>query len=248
MKQPGESTLATPTFTSLVLFGCLTVVGCASVEPVPDPENITVSEAKGKLAQSPSPGTPAEPDEGPEQAFIDRKQQLVANVVNNTAFWFDGLFATSEIYPQDAMTSGRILLGSRWDERDGLKNRIRIGLRVPLPALRKRAKLIVGRSDTDDLLDGTESTEIKAIPDKFNDTKDEDWFLGLGYRQKSGLASGFDAGVGVTFASGTVQPYVQANYRWNATIGDDWLSRVSARLLYFAQSRDLSWHPGRSRL
>ena len=47
------------------------------------------------------------------------------------------------------------------------------------------------RGDTDDLLDGNESAELKTYPDKFNDTVDEDWFLGLGYRQRSGLASGF---------------------------------------------------------
>jgi len=179
---------------------------------------------------APETDTPA--DEEPPEAFIDRKQQVVASVVDNTALWFDGLFATSEIESEEASATGRVLLGTRWDERDGLKKRVRFGASVSLPALRERTRIVLGRSDTDDLLDGSESAEIKVVPDKFNDTEDEDWFLGLGYRQRTGLASGFDAGVGVTFASGAIQPYVQANYRWNKTFDDGWLLRVRPRVFW----------------
>ncbi|MDJ0939105.1 MAG: hypothetical protein QNJ00_05035 [Woeseiaceae bacterium] len=153
-------------------------------------------------------------------------------MVNNTAFWFDGLFAVAELEEVAEQPRGRLSLGGRWDERDGLKNRARFRLRVPLPALRQRARMIVGRTDTDDLLDGSESNELKAIPDEFNDTEEEDWFVGLGYRQRYGLASGFDAGVGVAFTGGTLQPYVQANYRWNREIGEDWLLRMRPRLFW----------------
>ena len=172
------------------------------------------------------------PHDEQTDALIDRSQQVVASVVDNTALWFDGLFATAEMDPQASRTNGRLTLGSRWDERDGLKTRVRVSVRAPLPALRKRTRLILGRYDVDDLLDGSESAEIKQIPDKFNDAEDEDWFLGLGYRQRSGLASGFDAGVGVTFSSGRVLPYVQANYRWNKTFGDGWLLRVRPRVFW----------------
>ena len=134
--------------------------------------------------------------------------------------------------PREAQTSGRLTLGARYDEQDNLKTRVRFAARVPLPALKKRTRLVLGRYDTDDLLDGTESSEIDTVPGNFNDGEDEDWFLGLGYRQKTGLASGFDAGVGVTFTSGTIQPYVQANYRWNQTFGEDWLLRMRPRVFW----------------
>lgn len=176
------------------------------------------------------PATVAEAEQ--PQALIDRQRRVVAAVVNNSALWFDGLFATAELEPQDSVTSGRLLLGSRWDERHGFKSRVRFAVRAPLPALKKRARLVLGRSDTDDLLDGSESAEVEPVPDEFNDTEDEDWFLGLGYRQRSGLASGFDTGVGVTFASGTVQPYVQASYRWNKTLGANALLRVRPRVFW----------------
>lgn len=165
-------------------------------------------------------------------ALLDRSQQVVAAVVNNTAMWFDGLFATAELENRSAMTTGRLALGSRWDERDGLKNRFRFAARVPLPELQRRVRLVLGRSDTDDLLDGSESNEIKTVPDEFNDTEDEDWFLGLGYRPNGSLASGPDAGVGVTFASGGLRPYAQAHYRWNKVLGKEWLLRVRPRIFW----------------
>jgi hypothetical protein len=204
------------------------LVGCAGVQSSSSQESLPAAETVDTVG----PESIDVPADESQDAFIDRKRQVVTSVVDNTALWFDGLFATSEIESKDASASGRVLLGSRWDERDGLKKRVRFSARVSLPALRNRTRLVLGRSDTDDLVEGSESTEIKVVPDKFNDHEDEDWFLGLGYRQRTGLASGFDAGIGVTFASGAIQPYVQANYRWNKTLGDGWLLRMRPRVFW----------------
>lgn len=217
---------------ALAAFFFLAVAGCSSTGSTAPPADQAATGTMEEIVPPPAidPANSAEDEQ--QQAIIDRTQRVVASVVDNTALWFDGLFAVSEMYPQSEGSSGRLLLGSRWDERDGLKKRVRFAARLPLPALRSRAGLIFGRSDTDDLLDGSESTEIKAIPDEFNDTEEEDWFLGLGYRRRTGLASGFDAGVGVTFASGNLQPYVQANYRWNRAISDKWLVRMRPRVFW----------------
>ena len=217
---------------ALGVFFFLAVAGCSSAGSTAPPADQAAMGTMEEIVPSPAvePANSAEVEQ--QQAIIDRTQRVVASVVDNTALWFDGLFAVSEVYPQSESASGRLVLGSRWDERDGLKQRVRFAARVPLPALSNRARLVMGRSDTDDLLDGSESTEIKAIPDTFNDTEEEDWFLGLGYRRRSGLASGFDSGLGVTFASGKLQPYIQANYRWNRAISDKWLVRLRPRVFW----------------
>lgn len=209
---------------------CLITAGCAGSSPSRPAEEsatpVSAEATRDTVADEP------ELTQAQRQALLDRSQQVVAAVVNNTALWFDGLFATAELENRTATTTGRLALGSRWDERDGLKKRVRFAARVPLPELQRRVRLVLGRSDTDDLLDGSESNELKTVPDEFNDTEDEDWFLGLGYRPAGNLASGFDTGVGVTFAAGGLRPYAQAHYKLNRVFGEDWLLRVRPRVFW----------------
>ncbi len=224
-----------------MLIVILAAPGCAATggSPVPEdpPQELTALPNEQSAVPAADEESNLEPDEdgylpSMRAGLLDQSQDVVSSVVNNTAFWFDGLFAGVELERQAELPRGRLSLGARWDERDGLKKRPRFRVRVPLPALRQRVGMIVGHTDSDNLLDGSESSEIKDIPDKFNDTGDEDWFLGLGYRQRYGLARGFDAGVGVAFTGGKLQPYVQANYRWNRKFGEDWLLRVRPRIFW----------------
>ena len=220
----------TEIFLKAAVLVCLMTAGCAGSNPSEPTEELATQvndeAAPDSVVEDPEL-SPAQ-----RQALLDRSQQVVGAVVNNTALWFDGLFATAELENRTAMTTGRLSLGTRWDERDGLKNRVRFAARVPLPELQRRIRLVLGRSDTDDLIDGSESDELKTVPDEFNDTEDEDWFLGLGYRPGGNLASGFNAGVGVTFASGGLRPYAQVHYRFNRVFGEDWLLRVRPRIFW----------------
>ena len=230
-----------PRFETMLL-AFLVVAGCASSpEPAgPDAEH---------------PGVPVDPASGPDVAavdaevdpvsdaidpsdedlpLLDRTQRTVFNVVNATSQRFDSFFGSTELAEGENVRRGRLSVGGQWDERDGLKERLRLKARFPLPALRKRTSLVLGRGPANDFVDGSSSENIDTLPDRFNEFEDEDWLLGLGYTRNSGVSRGWDFGVGMKIAT-PVEPYVRAQYRWNREIGNAWLWRV--RPLVFVQNQ-----------
>lgn len=151
--------------------------------------------------------------------------------MNGTVRWVDGFFGGTELQPESNVSYGRLNVGGFWDERDGFKERFRLKARIALPALEERARLVIGRGDLDNYLDGTDSDMIDHLPDSFNDFEDDDWFLGFGFNRGNRLSSGFDFGVGVRLTSG-ISPYVRANYRWNHTFNDRTLLRIRPQVFW----------------
>lgn len=217
--------------TSAVLSLCTLVLlaGCATTS---NNGSVPVNEA----AEAPESSNPASPDLETEEKepLLDRTQQTVYNLVNNSSKWFDGFFGATEADREQDISRGRLNLGVFWDERDGTRERVRLKARVPLPAAKRRVDLVFGRGDMDDFVDGTESSEVDSLPDRFNDFEDDDWLLGVGYNRRGGVARGWHFGVGVRLAT-PLEPYTRATYRWNRNIGDAWLWRVQPRVFWQSQ-------------
>ncbi len=127
------------------------------------------------------------------------------------------------------MTRGRLSVGAQWDQRDGLRERIRLKARFGLPAVNKRTSLLLGRGDVNDFVDGSADDNIDTLPDRFNDFQDEDWLLGIGYSRDATLRRGWSFGAGVRMAT-PLEPFIRATYRWHKSYGDDWLWRVEPRI------------------
>lgn len=230
------------------------MIGCAGVGSEVVPDSATAVEVKGQSAGRTSSDGGAddtaaqaldEPaaidsdtvDEAGKEAdlpLLDRTQRTVFNVVNATSQRFDSFFGSTELVEGENVTRGRLSVGAQWDQRDGFDERLRLKARFPLPALRQRTSLVLGRAPANDFVDGSSSENIDTLPDRFNDFEDEDWLLGLGYTRNSGVSRGWDFGVGMKLAS-PVEPYVRAQYRWNREIGNAWLWRV--RPLVFVQNQ-----------
>ena len=103
-------------------------------------------------------------------------------------------------------------VGGFWDERDKFSGRVNLRARFALPALKHRTRLVLGRGDTDDFIDGTEEQIAEGLPGSFDPDRDDDWLIGLGYSRSGNLSRGFDLGVGVKVAS-PLEPYVRLTYR-----------------------------------
>ncbi len=175
---------------------------------------------------------PAERDD----ALIDVTQRAVFDAVNSTSRWFDSFFGSAaynvEGGEQVDVTRGLLALGTRWDERDEFETRGRLRAQIPLPALKRRTRLLLGRGDTEDIVDGSETETINTLPEQFSDFTDDDWLLGVGYRQGRGLAEGLDIGVGASIRSSTVDPYVRVSYHFNNVYDERWLWRVRPRIFW----------------
>lgn len=170
----------------------------------------------------------------PAEPLLDVTRDRVFKLVNSTSHWFDGFFGSAQLNDdqQEDVSRGIVAIGTRIDERDKLETRGRFRAQIPLPALQKRTRLLLGRGDTEDVVDGSETETINTLPEQFSDFTDDDWLLGLGYRENYGMRSGFDFGVGASISSSNIDPYARITYRWNKTYGDNFLWRLRPRVFW----------------
>ena len=166
--------------------------------------------------------------------LLDKTQQKVSGIASGAAQRIDSFFGASDVEEEATVSRGRLALGSQWDGRDGTKTRLRLKARLALPAIDERASLVLGRGDTDELVDGSGDDNIDSLPSRFNDFEDDEWLLGIGYTRNAKLRRGWMFGLGVKLAT-PLEPYARATYRWNRVFHDNWLWRIEPRL--FVQSQ-----------
>ncbi len=169
-----------------------------------------------------------------EEPLLDRAQRTVFEITNNTTRWFDGFFGESKLNDADHVSRGKLTTGAYWDQRDQFTTRVRFRARYALPGLRQRTRLILGRGDVDDFIDGTEEPIMEGLPGSFDTARDDDWLFGLGFGGSGTASRGFDLGVGVRLST-PLEPYIRLTYRWNRIFNDKWL--LSLRPRVFVQSQ-----------
>ena len=169
-----------------------------------------------------------------EAPLLDRTQQTVHNVINGAAQYFDSFFGANEISEISNVSRGSMSVSGQHDQRNGFRQSFRLRARIALPALNQRTRLILGRGDTDQMIDGTAHDNADTLPGRFNDFEDEDWLIGVGFSRNQTFSRGWNFSVGVKVRT-PLEPYASATYRWNKTIGDAWLWQVRPRV--FAQNQ-----------
>ncbi len=172
--------------------------------------------------------------EAADEALLDRTQRTVHELVDNTTRWFDGFFGQAQLAEGEHVSRGRLTVSGLWDQRDGFDTRFNLRARFALPALQNRARVVLGRGDTDDLVDGTTNEGAEGLPGGFDDDRDDDWLIGLGYNRSGDMLRGLDFGVGIRLAT-PPDPYVNVTYRWYKTWNESWLLRVRPRVFWQRQ-------------
>jgi len=220
--------------TRLAALCFVTSAGCAGTPETAETAVSDVAVAREAVAIDPAGLAELEEMAEPTEPLLDVTRDRVFNLVNSSSHWFDGFFGSSELNddPREDVSRGLLAVGTRYDERDEFETRGRLRAQIPLPALKQRTRLLLGRGDTEDVVDGSETETINTLPEQFSDFTDDDWLLGLGYREKTGLRGGFDFGVGASFSSATVDPYARITYRYNVTVGDNLLWRIRPRVFW----------------
>lgn len=209
------------------LLPVLLLSACASAPPAEEPEEFT-EPAPGDSPELSCEAPELEPD---DSELLDATQVRIEQVVYSTSRWFDGLFGESRVECAGNVSRGYVSTGLRWDQRDGTRFRARFRASVALPALSRRANLIVGRGDADRFIEGTDDENIQTLPERFNDFTEQDFLLGLGFSRNAGLRKGWDFGAGVKL-SGPLDPYLRARYHLNPIVADRVLWRVTPQLFW----------------
>ena len=168
------------------------------------------------------------------EPVLDRTQQTVYNVVNGSSKWFDSFFGSSNAQQSENVSQGSLTLGARWDERDGIDPIGRMKARIPLNALRERTRLVLGRGNVDDFVDGNADDAGHSLPSQFNDFEDDEWLLGVGYSKEGDVSKGFDVDVGVKVTA-PLEPYIRTTYRWNYNFNDAVLWQLRPRAFWQSQ-------------
>jgi len=156
---------------------------------------------------------------------LDRTQTSVHNAINGAAQYIDSFFGATEVSESSNVSRGSLSVSGQHDERNGLRQSVRLRARIALPAVQQRTRLILGRGDVDEMIDGTAHGNTDTLPGRFNDFDDEDWLIGVGFSRNQAFSRGWDFSVGVKVRT-PLEPYARATYRWNKTIGDAWMWRV----------------------
>ncbi len=215
-----------PSCSILALTLAALAAGCASNKPGELPENFSEPAVESQKLVCEPPAF-----EEDDTRLLDRSQVHIERFVYSTSRWFGGLFGQSNVECAGNVRRGYVSLGTRWDERDGTKVRARFRASVALPALSRRANLVIGRGDADRIIEGTADENIQTLPDRFNDLGEQDFLLGLGYSRGGGLRKGWDLGAGVKL-SFPLDPYVRARYHLNPVVADRWLWRLTPQLFW----------------
>ncbi len=211
-----------------VLLPAVWLTGCAG--------QASRAEADNEIVPIGAPG-PAEleclapqVDEG-TSAVLDSTQVRIERLVYHSSRWFDGLFGSSNTECAGDVSRGHIGAGLRWDQRDATRFRGRFRARVALPAIDRRARLVVGRGDADRFIDGSDEEDARSLPDRFTEFEDQEFLLGLGYSGEEGLQSGWDLGAGIKFST-PLDPYARIRYNLNPLVAERWLWRVTPQLFW----------------
>jgi len=114
-----------------------------------------------------------------EEARIEQAERDVYDLVHGTATKIDSFFGTSETDSEARVSRGRTSLAYQYDDRNGSKTRFRFKARIKLPLFEERTRLLIGRGDGDDIVDGSSNENIDKLPGRFQDIDQDDWAASL---------------------------------------------------------------------
>jgi hypothetical protein len=97
--------------------------------------------------------------------------------------------------------------------------------------LENRARLVLGRGDTDDMIDGSGNPSVEGLPGSFDDREDDEWLIGLGYSRSGNTVRGFDVGIGARLTT-PLDPYVHLTYRWYKPLSTNLNFRARPRVFW----------------
>jgi len=144
--------------------------------------------------------------------WVDSLRRSSHGGLCKTAMWIDGLFGNDKEF-NDKNFRGKISIGFKEDEVNGFDPRLRIRLRTKLPNVSSRLNAFVGRVEEEDFVSNTEidKDSINAVGLRSSRRDNDQWLVGLGYRDPSSSKSGFDYSVGAKLSSG-INPYAKVSY------------------------------------
>lgn len=151
-------------------------------------------------------------DQVPQQdALPELLQSSVHEISCRSARWLDGLFGDSKEFEEEAV-GGKFLLGMSWNEYEDIDFRGRYRLRTDLPNFSNRWDAFIGRVDEEAFVSDTETVQESVFRQGISGADENEWLVGLGYKDRSNKDGGWDYSVGLRLRT-PVRMYVKSKYR-----------------------------------
>lgn len=170
--------------------------------------------ASSHAAEAEVGGAPAPAAETVAGSWADRLHHMFAEGVDGSARWVDGFFGGGKTTEYSRGAHGSFSLRSVWQEYQGVRVQARMRAYLPLDNLREDVYAFVGRGDADEIIEGTNS-----YGGLLDNSPDNDWLAGLGYRPNWGKTGQFSFGLGVK-ADWPPDPYARVGYKFKADLSD----------------------------
>lgn len=192
--------------------GVTCLLGCASTAPRTDDAAVAAAagpvapEARPEAAPAAAPTTGAPAGDATDGDWMETVRGAVRGATVWTARRVDSWFGDEPFEEGQRVTNGRLSLDLLWRESESVEPRLRLGARVRLPNLERRAYLFVGRDNEREVIadvPGELSRQERLQPEP---REDRSFFVGLGAQ----LARAVDFRVGF---SARQKLYAQLRYR-----------------------------------
>lgn len=151
-----------------------------------------------------------------ESVATDKMDEFRTSTHRNlcrSALWIDGLFGDEHEF-DDRGFSGKLSAGFRQDETEGFDPRLRVRFKTTLPNVSSRLNAFIGRVEEESYVSNTEVSRdhVNAVGLRSANDDDDEWLIGLGYRNPNNRNNGFDFSVGAKLSSG-LKPYAKVTHR-----------------------------------
>lgn len=220
--------------------------------------------------QQQSPRLTNEDGQLDEDEWIDSLQSGVETSVDATARFFDRFFGDTRQFDEDYKSTGRIALSPQWSEYDNWKLRSSFRAQFRLPHAQERFSAIIGRVDFDDFVTGDDSQKRDSVLAGRSEDREWILGLGFDPHQGETSRLSVNAGIrgGLRFDWYSQVRYlwqyqisdahqlrtrsslfwrdsdgfgVNQRIDWEASMSEEWLSRVSFDVTRAERTSGLRW-------
>lgn len=145
--------------------------------------------------------------------WIDKMRNKTHHRVCRSVLWIDSLFGDEHEFNDENFT-GKVSIGFRQDEEEGLDPKLRVRIKTRLPNVSDRLNAFIGRVEEDSYISNTEVDEgsFSQVGLRSTDEQEDEWLIGLGYRNPDIDSNGFDYSIGAKLSSG-LQGYARLAHR-----------------------------------
>jgi len=146
--------------------------------------------------------------------WLDPLHDQIAGGIDVASRWVDGFFGDETAEASEHGAYGRVGVRVTWHEYEGTDIKGKLRAYLPLGNLRDRVHAVLGRGDTEDIIDDAHHYE-----DFFSTGRKDDWLMGLGYTPPWSDSGRVSLGAGVRL-DWPLDPYIRASYHMMSNISD----------------------------